>query len=246
MFRARALAAVIVTCSTGLGAFLAPARVARAEEPKYDFADGVDACKAFRAKNDKELRDWEKSQPPIPYKYPQEDNLGGAPWGQLTSALSSTGELILASLVPHFGAQLRVDTPAATVSWPLSMPFGPGFTCSRRQGTFTIRDFRSHRVMFEPGIVSSTRGTGVWARPGYRFLYHPSDWVVGAGAGFGTTVEIAGSKESTFRPSLSPEVVVQFGHCCESGYFMLAFRYDHFFAGTAQNVIGGSLGYTFF
>lgn len=47
-------------------------------------------------------------------------------------------------------------------------------------------------------------------------------------------------------PDFSPELVVQFGHCCEPSYFTLAFRYDHFFAGDATNLLGGSLGYTFF
>lgn len=47
-------------------------------------------------------------------------------------------------------------------------------------------------------------------------------------------------------PDFSPELVVQFGHCCEPSYFTLAFRYDHFFAGDATNLLSGSLGYTFF
>jgi hypothetical protein len=45
--------------------------------------------------------------------------------------------------------------------------------------------------------------------------------VVGVGGGLGSTVEIAGNREP-FRPSLSPEALMQFGHCCDAGYFTLA------------------------
>ena len=219
---------------------------ARAEDPKYEYADGLKACADFDAKNERELAAWAKTQPPIPYAYPRDDNVLGAPWGPITSGLGSNPELLLASIIPHFGAQLRGQTPAAVVAWPWSIPIGPAFTCARKQGTFTVREFRSNRLMLEPGIVSSNRGTGVYVRPGYRFLYHPSEWVVGVGAGVGSTIELAGNREPPGRPSVSPEVVIQFGHCCESSYFTLTFRYDHYFAGDSTNILGGALGYTFF
>ena len=221
-------------------------RRAAAEDPKYEYADGVKACEDFDAKNERELATWSKAQPPIPYRYPRDDNVLGAPWGPVTSGLGSAAELLLASSLPHFGAQLRGQDPAAVVTWPWSVPIGPGFTCSRKQGTFSVRQFRSNRLLLEPGIVSSTRGTGAYVRPGYRFLYHPSEWVVGLGGGLGSTIELVGNREPSGRPSLSPEVVIQFGHCCESSYFTLTFRYDHYFAGDATNIIGGALGYTFF
>jgi hypothetical protein len=220
-------------------------RTARAEEPKLDYADGPTACQAFDAKNERELAEWSKAQPAIPYQYPRDDNVLGAPWGPLTTGIGSTIDLMLASAIPHIGAQLRSETPAAVISWPWQIPFGPAFTCSRRQGTFTVRGFRSHRILLEPGVVASQRGIGVFARPGYRFIYHPSDWVVGAGGGLGSTIEISGNREP-LRPSLSPEAVMQFGHCCEASYFTLAMRYDRFFGGETKNILWGSLGYTFF
>ena len=234
--------------ASGLVALLALTveRPARAEDPKTEYADGPKASAELHAKNERELAAWSKTQPATPYQYPREDNVLGAPWGPLTSGIGSTYELLIASIVPHFGAQLRVQTPAAVVSWPWSIPFGPAFTASRKQGTFTVNDFRSNRLMLEPGLVSSTRGTGFYVRPGYRFLYHPSEWVVGIGAGIGSTIELAGNREPRGRPSVSPEALIQFGHCCESGYFTLTFRYDHYFAGDATNILGGSLGYTFF
>ena len=69
---------------------------------------------------------------------------------------------------------------------------------------------------------------------------------VGAGAGVGSNIELGASKEPGIRPSVSPEALVQFGHCCDSGYFTLTFRYDHFFEGRVTNTLGGTLGFTFF
>lgn len=220
-------------------------RTAKAEELKLEYADGPTACREFSAKNERELAEWSKTQPAIPYQYPREDNVLGAPWGPFTSGVASTFELLVASAVPHVGAQLRSETPAAVISWPWQVPIGPAYTCSRNRGSFTVRGFRSHRVLLEPGLIASQRGVGFFTRPGYRFIYHPSDWVVGAGGGLGSTVEVAGNREP-FRASLSPEAVLQFGRCCEAGYFTLAVRYDRFFAGETRNILWGSLGFTFF
>ncbi len=220
-------------------------RAAKAEDAVLDYADGPEACRAFASRNERELAAWSKTQPPIPYAYPQDDNVLGAPWGKLTSGVSATYDLMLASLLPHFGAQLRADSPALVVSWPWQVPLGPAFTCSRRRGSFTMRDFRSHRLLVEPGIIAGQRGVGVFVRPAYRFLYHPSDWVVGAGGGVGSTFELTGNREPP-RPSLSPEAVIQFGHCCEASYFTLAMRFDRFFAGENRSILWGSLGFTFF
>lgn len=235
-----ALCAVIV-----LGDVLAAEGTAAAEEPKLEFADGAEACRAFNEKNERELAAWSKSQPATPYQYPREDNILGAPWGPLTRSFGSSLELLAASAVPHVGAQLRVETPAAVVSWPWSVPLGPASTCSRKQGTFTVNNFRSHRALLEPGLVASTRGLGLFVRPGYRFIYHPSEWVVGIGGGLGSTIELAGNREP-LRPSLGPEGVMQFGRCCDSSYFTFAIRYDRYFSGEARNILWGSLGYTFF
>ena len=226
-------------------ALLAGARAASAEEPKLEYADGLAGCREFHAKNERELAVFVKAQPAVPYEYPADQTVLNAPWGPVTSGIGSTYELILASIVPHFGAQLRVETPAFVVAWPWSIPIGPGYTCSRVRGTFMVHDFRDHRIMLEPGIVASQKGSGMYVRPGYRFLYHPSDWVVGAGGGLGSTIDLFGNKEP-FRLSISPEALIQFGHCCDSSYFTLTFRYDHYFEGTAVNVLGGTLGYTYF
>lgn len=227
---------------------VAPAavRTARADEPPpVDYADGPTACRAFDEKNERELAEWVKQQPPKPYAYPREDTVLGAPWGAFLKSIGDNADLVLATILPHIGAQLRADTPAAMISWPWSVPIGPAYTCSRKKGTFVVRGHEAHRVMLEPGIVSSNRGVGVFVRPGYRFIYQPSDWVVGPGAGLGSTIELTGNREPT-RFSVGPEAVLRFGHCCDPGYFTLAFRYDHFFKGEVVDILSGSLGYVFF
>jgi hypothetical protein len=224
---------------------VAEQRVANAEEDKLEFADGPTACRALHARNDVQLVDYEKLQPATPYKYPHQDTILGAPWGPLTDAAGDTVELILASVVPHFGAQYRADNPVVMISWPWSIPFGPTYTCSRHRGKFTVSDYKFHRAMIEPAVTAGSNGTGFFTRLGYRFLYHPSDWVVGAGGGFGTAIDLAFKGEPK-RASISPEAVMQFGHCCDSSYFTFAIRYDHYFAGSSTDIVGGSLGYTFF
>src|SRR5262249_10798201 len=146
------------------------------------------------------------------YVYPQDDEVWGAPWGALLGSIGEHPDLVLASVLPHVGAQLRGETAAAAVSWPWSVPFGPAFTSSRTRGSFTVRDHLAHRALLEPGVFSSPKGVGFYLRPGYRFIYHPSDWVLGLGGGAGTSAEI--TKAEPFRIGFGPEVILHFGHCC--------------------------------
>ena len=243
MPRARRVLGLLTLAAAALSVPAVPAS-ARADE-RIDYADGPTACRAFHAKNDKELADWSKTQPATPYRYPQDETILGAPWGPLTDGIGSTSDLLLASIVPHVGSQLRASAPAILISWPWSIPFGPAYTCSRHLGSFTVRDYKFHRAMVEPGVAAGKTGAAVFARLGYRFLYHPSDWVVGVGGGLGSTIDLA-QKGEPQRISLSPEAVMQFGHCCDASYFTFAVRYDRYFAGTTLNGIGATLGYTFF
>ncbi len=235
---------VLVSLLVG-AALVVETTTAEAEAPKVDYADGIDNCREFDAKNERELADWSSKQAPVPYKYERDDYFVNAPWGHFLHEAGKQYGLVLATVIPHVGAQVRLDEPAAVVSWPWTFPLFPATACSRTRGTFVVDKYRSHRLMLEPGIVSSNRGTGFFTRPGYRFLYHPTDWVVGVGGGLGTTIELSGQREP-FRASLGPEAVVQFGHCCEPSYFTFAIRFDHYFAGNVKDVFGGSLGYTFF
>lgn len=237
MLRARALLVTLAVVSFTIDA--------RADEP-METADGPTACRAFEEKNDRERTAFEKKHEPEPYKYPRDEEVLGAPWGKLFDALGGAGGgLLLATVIPHAGAQIRGQAPAAVVSWPWSIPIGPAYTCSRKPGTLAVRKHRAHRALLEPGFAAGQRGVGVFVRPGYRFIMHPSDWVVGVGGGLGSTVEIAGNREP-FRLSISPEGVLHFGRCCDASYFTLAVRYDRFLGGVIEDVAGASLGYTFF
>jgi hypothetical protein len=218
---------------------------ARAEEPQVDYADGVPGCRTFRERNERDLAIWQKEQPKNPYVYPREPRVFGAPWPALYEGLSSALGVLAATAIPHVGAQLRGGEPAAYIAWPWSLPIGAPSSCRRPRGSFTLKEHKTHRLLVGPGFVASNRGLGVFTRPGYRFVLHPTDWVVGVGGGLGSTVEIAGNREP-FRFSVSPEVLAHFGHCCEPGYFTLAFRYDRFFAGDTRDVFGSSLGFTYF
>lgn len=225
---------------------LAGETTAHAAEPQDETADGAGECREFREKNERELERWEKAQPPVPYRYPREKLFLGAPWAAFFGNLNRSGELILATLVPHLGAQFRGDAPAAYVSWPWTiLAFGPPYSCTRKKETFVVHGHRAHRLLLEPAIVSSNRGVGFTVRPGYRFIWHPTSWVVGPGIGLGSTVEIKGNREP-FRASVGPELLAHFGTCCRPSYFTFALRYDHFFTGTNRSIIGANLGYTFF
>lgn len=239
------LRSAIVLAALAASSLVAPV-VHAEEDPPLETADGFDGCLKLRTRNEEERIAFEKKQPPVPYKYPQEKLFLNAPWSRFLGNLGHSGDLVLATILPAIGAQYRGGNPAVSVSFPWSLlVFGPMYACSRKPNTFVVHGHRAHRLMLEPAIVASKQGVGFSVRPGYRFVWHPSGWVVGPGLGIGTTAEIAGNKEP-FRFSVSPEAVAHFGACCDSSYVTLAVRYDRFFKGTNHDIIGASLGYTFF
>lgn len=227
---------------------IATEREARAEEDDTtEKADGSTDCRALRDKNEKELELYEKRQPPQPYVYPgRPDTIINAPWGKFFSGVGASGSLILATLAPHIGAQYRGGGPAILLSFPWTIfVIGPMYACSRKQGSYVVEGHRVHRFLIEPGLNSGATGTGFHVRPGYRFIWHPTGWPVGPGLGVGSMIELVGNKEP-FRYSIGGEAVGHFGNCCGPNYFTFALRYDHFLKGTNNDIIGGSLGYTFF
>lgn len=226
---------------------LAIAAEARAEEePPLEAANGSTDCRALRDKNEQEVALYEKRQPPVPYQYPRNETVINAPWGNFFKGVSDSSGLILSTVLPHLGAQYRGGSPSILVSWPWSvLVIGPMYACTRKQGTYVVDGHRVHRFMIEPGFNSGGAGSGVFARGGYRFILHPTTWVVGPGLGIGSTVDLI-QRDEKFRYSISPEAVAHFGNCCAANYFTFALRYDHYFKGTNRDIIGGSLGYTFF
>lgn len=239
--------AAVRACLFGVVAVVvAIATDARADDPPPETADGSDECHALRDKNDTDLKLYEQRQPATPYKYPQPDLVMGSPWGGVLHGLGESGlPIVAATVLPHIGAEYRGGAPAIVVSWPWTIfNFGPMYACTRKPGSYIVEGHRVHRFMVEPKIDQGKFGTGFAVRPGYRFLWHPTSWVVGPGVGIGSTVEIRGNEEK-FRYSLSPEIVGHFGNCCSPSYFTLAVRYDHFWKGLNNDIIGGTLGYTF-
>jgi hypothetical protein len=205
--------------------------------------DGIQDCRNLEILNEKEKKTWSSLQPAVPYRYPTPETTLDAPWNGFGHAAGQSASLLTATLVPHLNAVLRDATPEPGLSWAWQFPIGPASSCSRRVGGFDYQAYRPFRLMFEPGFIAGDRGFAVFVRPGLRFLYHPSDWFVGLGGGLGSMIELTGREPA--RASLSPEVLIQFGGCCEHGFVTLSFRREIFFAGTSQLWIA-NVGFTYF
>lgn len=225
-------------------ALLVVGGVARADEPEaLEAVDGAAACEALELENDKELKVYSALQPATPYVHPQPEKILGAPWVELGGAAKHSIALIAATLIPHVGPVLRGPTPETMLSWPWSFPIGPPSACSRERGTYAISKYKPFRLMLEPGIDLGQAAVAVSVRPGIRYLYHPTAWPAGLGGGLGTMIELSGKEP--LRASLSPEIVVQLGRCCEPGYFVVAIRHEFFFAGK-NDLWSASVGFTYF
>jgi len=222
-------------------------RAAAADEPKTETASGIGDCRALEERNAKELAMWSAGQPPRPWAYPARETILDAPWMELVRALGHSAGLLLVTAVPHVGFAIRSKSPELLLAWPLSVPFGPALSCSRRVGTFDVDKLRPNRLMLEPSLAVADVGTTFALRPGYRFLVHPGDWFFGIGGGFGSTIELARPKGAAPRAGLSPEAVVQLGACCAPGFVTLAIRGDFYFDGPATPAtFSATFGLTWF
>lgn len=153
--------------------------------------------------------------------------------------------LLVATLLPHLNAALRGSTPAPGLSFPWTYPLGPAMSCSRERGTFDVAQHWPLRLLLEPGILVEDERVTFFARPGARFVHHPSDWLVGVGGGLGAFFEFGAPAEPRARVALSPELLFQFGACCQPGYVTLAFRREFFFGGDSQ-LWFATVGFTYF
>jgi len=209
-----------------------------------DAFDNVGACRELDARNEREVVQWSAEQPPKKYEYPRKELLVGAPWVEFLRATGHSAALLAATVVPHVAAALRGSEPEPGLSWPWSFPVGAPAECTRAKGTFDIAAYRPVRILFEPGFLSAPdRTIAVFVRPGLRYMYHPTAWYLGFGGGLGSMFELTG-KEPT-RLSVSPELLLQFGACCEPGYVTLTFRREIFFAG-GDGIWFASAGFTYF
>jgi hypothetical protein len=218
---------------------------ARAEE-ETAVSTGVRDCRVMNEVADKEMAAFRKSQPPQPYPDPRPDLVLEAPWADVFRAFGKVPlELWLATLLPHAGVAARAGQPVFSLSWPWSFPLGPTMTCSRRAGSILVQNHKPLRLVLEPGMFYGDRLFTFWMRPGARFIYQGSDWVVGTGGGLGSTLDIV-SRQEGFRGSLSPEALLRFGKCCDPGYFLLSARLDIYFTGTTTLQPTATFGFTYF
>jgi len=207
-----------------------------------DAVEGVAACRAYEEKNAHDLAIWEKTQPPTPYKYAERKTFLDAPWSPLFDGISYSGALIAATLIPNVQAVFRGATPEVGFSFPWSLPIGPALWCTRKKGSFDVITYRPLRILLEPGFFAE-QPIAFWIRPAARFMWHPTSWFLGVGGGLGTLVEMTGNEP--FRASISPEITVALGRCCNPGYFSLALRHDFFLEGKTQ-LTSASVGFTYF
>jgi hypothetical protein len=211
------------------------------------YGDNIAACRAMARASDKEVAAFRASQPQQPIPDPRPDTVLGAPgWADGVKGFGRVPvELWLATFLPHFGVVARSDAPAFVVAWPWSFPVGPAFTCSKHQGALFVSTHAPFRVVLEPGMIYGDRLFVFHLRHGARFIHQQSDWVVGVGGGIGSTIDLV-SRQEGVRASISPEVVLRLGKCCDPGYFMLAGRVDVFFTGATLVQPMVHLGFTYF
>jgi hypothetical protein len=151
---------------------------------------------------------------------------------------------ILTAIVPNVGGQLERGSGAAAfvLSWSVSLPFGPVTACRVARYSHTLDELRPFRVVLEPGIVIGNR-LNVFGRPGLRAIWHRASWPVGIGAGLGSTLVWFDDQHGA--ASISPELLVHFGHCCHPGYFTLSVRADRYFPRREPDTLAATIGLTF-
>jgi hypothetical protein len=150
---------------------------------------------------------------------------------------------VLAAIVPNVGGQLErgAGAPALILSWSVSLPFGPVTACRVARYTHSLDELRSLRVVLEPGVIIGN-GLRVFARPGLRAIWHRAAWPVGIGGGLGSTLVWFDSHGAA---SISPELLVHFGHCCHPGYFTLSVRADRYLPRREPDTLAATIGLTF-
>ena len=156
---------------------------------------------------------------------------------------------VVTRVVPDAGFAYDVTTPAAwaQISWPLDFAFAPetGRTVyPRKCGKDVVYKSKASRLLLEPmiriGAVNDKVAARFHLRPGYRFLFRTPRSRIAFGAGLGSTLDFAGG----FQPSISPELVVSYGKCCEPSYLTLAARFEHYFS-PSRNSASLQVGWTF-
>ena len=202
---------------------------AQADEPSIDYADGPRLAARSTRRTMRELAEWSKTQPAVPTSTRGRQRARRA-MGRLHCRRSARRAISCSRASSRMSARSSAQTRP---------PWSSRGRCRSRSGPRTRA-----RVIAARSRCATTGSTARWSSPGsrrasgrgrlhppgYRFLYHPSDWVVGVGGGLGSTSNRAATA-SRSGISLGPEAVMQFGHCCDASYFTFAVRYDRYFAG---------------
>jgi hypothetical protein len=165
----------------------------------------------------------------------------------MAAGMKAVSEGILAvssALLPDLGAQYDGSEFGFALSWSFTLPFGPetgplvGVRWHCAPDEYAHR-LRPNRFNVDLGFVF-TESTTYFARPGYGWVWHEKDALLGFGLGLGST--LSWSDAAGFRPSLSPEIGLRVGACCDPGYWLLTLRYDRYFAGERRNTALLKLG----
>ena len=149
-----------------------------------------------------------------------------------------------AAFTPTLGMQLERDSrsPGLVVSWPASIPLGPVTACRISSGSGSLHEFRALRLVLEPGLIVR-QPLSIFLRPGLRAIWHHSAGRVGVGGGLGSTLTwIDGDGVAA---SISPELSLHIGRCCQPGYLLVNFRADRYYPRRAPDTALVNIGFVF-
>jgi hypothetical protein len=139
--------------------------------------------------------------------------------------------LLTDALLPDVGAQFDASGLSPVLAWPWVVPVGSEVGRRHRRHrcyTEVIRGIAPHRLVPELGVHFAD-DTSYWVRSGYGLVFHPQPSRVGLSLGLGPTLHFGGD---TTLGSISPEVGIRYGACCEPLYSTLVARYE-------EHVLGG-------
>ena len=134
------------------------------------------------------------------------------------------------------------DRPALALAWSATLPWGPVTACRVGRHSHDLYMLRSLRAVLEAGVLIRSSASP-YVRPGLRAIWHRSAWPVGVGAGLGSTLALM--PDTRGAASVSPELLLHYGKCCEPGYLVLALRADLFFPRTYPMSAVASLTFAF-
>jgi hypothetical protein len=208
----------------------APMRILRLLGPPSGGSDSPAGCRAMG----EALSDYASARP-----ITEMDVYAGMGDGYYAMAIAT-----LSAITPYVGGRVERGSgaPALVLSWSATLPFGPVTACRVARFSHSLDQFRSLRVVLEPGIIIG-RELSVFARPALRAIWHRSSWRVGIGAGLGSTLLWVEGRRGA--ASISPELLGHIGRCCHPGFFTVSLRGDVYFPRREPDSLSALVGLTF-